>query len=88
MKLLTLAAATVVALTVCTGNALADPWKDESGHGRWHGNYDGHRYERRAHKEEYRRGGCKIEREWDDDEYKEEIKCNRGARPSYGWYRY
>ncbi|MBY3597581.1 hypothetical protein [Rhizobium bangladeshense] len=82
MKLLTLAAAAGVALTAWTGNALADPWKDESGHGRWYGNYEGHRYERRAYKEEYRRGGCKVERKWDDDEYKEEIKCKRGARPS------
>jgi len=44
--------------------------------------------ERRAFKEEYRRGGCKIERKWDDDEYKEEIKCKRRARPIYGYYRY
>ncbi|MBY5624430.1 hypothetical protein [Rhizobium leguminosarum] len=88
MKLMTLAAAASVALTLCGGNALADPWKDESGHGRWRGNHDGHRYERKAYKEEYRRGRCKIERKWDDDEYKEEIKCKRGARPSYGYYRY
>lgn len=40
--------------------------------------------ERRAFKEEYRRGGCKMERKWDDDEYKEEIKCKRRARPIYG----
>lgn len=40
-----------------------------------------------AFKEEYRRGRCKIERKWDDDEYKEEIKCKRG-RPVYGYYRY
>lgn len=24
----------------------------------------------------------------DDDEYKEEIKCKRGAPPIYGYYRY
>jgi hypothetical protein len=69
--------------------ALADPWKDESGHGRWRGGgyYGEPRYERRAFKEEYRRGGCKIERKWDDDEYKEEIKCKHRVRPAYG-YRY
>ncbi|WEX86601.1 hypothetical protein PZN02_002902 [Sinorhizobium garamanticum] len=89
MKFLTIAAAVGVALTACAGSALADPWKDESGHGRWRwgGYYDEPRYERRAYKEEYRRGRCKIERKWDDDEYKEEIKCKR-ARPVYGYYRY
>ncbi|RVP22516.1 hypothetical protein [Sinorhizobium meliloti] len=88
MKLLTIAAAAGVALTLCAGNALADPWKDESGHGRWRGYHDEPRYERRAYKEEYRRGRCKIERKWDEDEYKEEIKCKRGPRPAYEYYRY
>lgn len=85
MKIVTTAISVGVALTGMAGMAFADPWKDESGHGRWRGYYDG---QRRAFKEEYRRGGCKIERKWDDDEYKEEIKCKRGARPIYGYYRY
>jgi hypothetical protein len=35
------------------------------------------------------RGGCKIERKWDDDGYKEEVKCKRGwRRPVYDYYRY
>ncbi|MDE3873762.1 hypothetical protein I7G55_06470 [Sinorhizobium meliloti] len=90
MKIVTTAISVGVALTGIAGMAFADPWKDESGHGRWRGGgyYDGPRYERRAFKEEYRRGRCKIERKWDDDEYKEEIKCKRGARPIYGYYRY
>ncbi|UWU18068.1 hypothetical protein N2599_22530 (plasmid) [Rhizobium sullae] len=90
MKLLTITAAVGMALSVCAGNALSDPWKDESGHGRWRegGYYDGPRYQQRAYKEEYRRGGCKIERKWDGDEYNEEIKCKRGARPIYGYFRY
>ncbi|YCI06028.1 hypothetical protein M1D34_28680 (plasmid) [Ensifer sp. D2-11] len=83
MKIVTLATAIGVALTGMTGMASADPWKDESGSWRGGGYYDGPRYERRAFKEEYRRGRCKIERKWDDDEYKEEIKCKRG-----GYYRY
>ena len=42
------------------------------------------RHVRRAYKEEYRRGRCKVERKWDDHEYKEEIKCKRGwRRPAY-----
>jgi hypothetical protein len=61
--------------------AFADPWKDESGQGRWIGRYDyredyrprryyADRY-RGEYKEEFRRGGCKIERKWEGDEYKE-----------------
>lgn len=43
---------------------MADPHKDESGHGR------------RAHKEEYRDGHCKVERKWEGNgDYKEERKC-------------
>jgi len=66
------------------GVASADPWKDESGHGRYEGHgddwgprrhHDDRRYEHRAYKEEYRRGGCKVERKWDRGGYKEEVKC-------------
>lgn len=90
MKSAILATAIGILLAGLTGTAFADPWKDESGHGRWRGDfhYGEPRYERRAFKEEYRRGRCKIERKWDDDEYKEEIKCKRGGRPTYGYYRY
>jgi hypothetical protein len=71
--------------------AAADPWKDESGHGRWRGEYRddfqrhrggygfGGRYGghyAREYKHEYRRGGCKYERKWErGGEYKEEVKC-------------
>ncbi|ASY61666.1 conserved hypothetical signal peptide protein [Sinorhizobium sojae CCBAU 05684] len=73
------------------GTAAADPWKDESGRGGWLPRYEerpGRYYRERryqqADKEEYRRGNCKIERKWDKDEYKEEIKCKRGRRaPAY-----
>ena len=46
--------------------ALADPWKDESGKGRWgydHGPYRAYNYDR-EYKQEYYRGPCKIERKW------------------------
>ena len=79
--------ASLVILTLgSAGSASADPWKDESGHGRYDRHYDdrvprrhyhGRRYEHRAYKEEYRRGGCKIERKWDRGGYKEEVKCKR-----------
>lgn len=49
--------------------ASADPWKDESGHGK-HGQGEywvpGHAY-----------GPCEVKREWKGDgEYKEEVKCD------------
>jgi hypothetical protein len=98
MKIIGVTAALSIALIGWAGIASADPWKDESGKGRWRGGYErgdddwrgrGYYRDRRAYKEEYRRGGCKIERKWDGDEYKEEIKCKRGWRPPvYGRYPY
>lgn len=76
------------AATMLSGPALADPWKDESGKGRW--GYEGRGYDGRGYrvynmdreyKEEYRRGNCKIERKWErDGGYKEETKCKGGYR--------
>jgi hypothetical protein len=92
MKSLSITAALSISLIGWMATASADPWKDESGKGRWrggyergdsewrergHGNYRDGRRERRTYKEEYRRGDCKIERKWDGDEYKEEVKCRR-----------
>ena len=68
------------AVSLLASPAFADPWKDESGKGRW-GDYD-RRYDRsygyydRDYKQEYYRGPCKIERKWGKHgEYKEETKC-------------
>nr|WP_238482406.1 hypothetical protein [Noviherbaspirillum aridicola] len=48
----------------------ADPWKDESGHGK------GRKHDRREYKEEYWDGNCKVERKFEKNgEYKEERKC-------------
>ncbi|MGR4871080.1 hypothetical protein ACIPRI_19710 [Variovorax sp. LARHSF232] len=57
--------------------AAADPYKDESGHGkRKHGH--------REYKEEYWDGNCKVERKWEKGgEYKEERKC-KGGHAHYG----
>jgi len=71
----------IAALMALTGAAAADPWKDESGKGRWRGDYGyggGYRHHyAREYKQEFRRGGCKVERKWErGGEYKEEIKCN------------
>ncbi|MFL5021368.1 MAG: hypothetical protein ACJ8DW_03830 [Microvirga sp.] len=73
--------------------AAADPYKDESGHGK-------RRHGGREYKEAFWDGRCKVERKWErNGEYKEERKCRgrvrapRGAAygyqpyPSYG-YRY
>jgi len=58
--------------------ALADSWKDESGHGRGCG------HDRREFKEEYWDGNCKVERKLEKNgEYKEERKCKG---PSHGYY--
>jgi hypothetical protein len=82
-----------LALAASGGVARADPGKDESGKGRERGGYargydgdfrggygyDRPRPERRAFKEEYDDGVCKVERKLErSGEYKEERKC-RGA---------
>jgi hypothetical protein len=74
----------ICAATMLSGPALADPWKDESGNGRWGREGRGYRAYNmdREYKQEYRRGNCKIERKWErNGEYKEERKCKGG----YGW---
>lgn len=76
------------------GQAVADPWKDESGHGYYSHRYEdrdwreSRDYEERAYKEKYRSGGCEIEREWDDGKYKEEIECDHAPTPSAYIYLY
>lgn len=63
-----------MALGVASWGALADPWKDESGHGHYRGHYGG------DHKQEYWDGNCKVERKWErNGDYKEERKC-KGPR--------
>jgi len=58
-----------------SSHVLADPHKDESGHGKRHG--------KREHKEEYWDGNCKVERKWKGNgDYKEERKC-KGHRHAH-----
>ncbi|XSC46657.1 hypothetical protein ACF1BQ_013365 [Bradyrhizobium sp. RDT10] len=70
----------VVCVMLMAGPALADPWKDESGKGRWgsdrdRGYHRSYNYDR-DYKQEFYRGPCKIERKWErNGEYKEETKC-------------
>lgn len=67
-----------VALLALPLTAVADPGKDESGHGR------GHRHDRREYKEEYWDGHCKVERKFEKNgEYKEERKCKAPSAAHY-----
>src|SRR5688572_3875263 len=91
MKIIGIAGMLLV-LAAPLGVANADPWKDESGHGRgdrgWSRHYDrddddrgGRRHrENRERKVEYDDGRCKVERKWSKNgEYKEERKCRGGS---------
>ncbi len=94
MKGLAWTAALSLIVAGWAGSASADPHKDESGKGRWRGGYErsyegpARRYgderlrrERRAFKEEYDDGRCKVERKLEKSgEYKEEVKCRSGYR--------
>jgi hypothetical protein len=97
MKVLRGTAALSLILVGWAGSASADPDRDESGKGRWRGgyerSYDGPgrgcgyerlRGERRAFKQEYDDGRCKVERKLEKSgEYKEEVKCRGGYRSSH-----
>ena len=79
---ISLCAMCAAALIVFGGAASADPWKDESGKGRWRGEYRGDAYtgyarERGEGKIEFYDRGCEVKREWKrDGGYKEEVKCD------------
>jgi len=53
----------------------ADPWKDESGHGKRH---------HREYKEEYWDGPCKVKREYKNGKYKEKRECERPRHSRHG----
>lgn len=71
------------AMALLSAPAIADPWKDESGHGKrdeYSRRDDDRRYaDRREAKEEFWDGNCKVERKWErNGDYKEERKCEGG----------
>jgi surface antigen len=75
MSRMSLLAGLLAATLAPAGAAQADPWKDESGHGRRGGG---------EWKEEFRDGNCKVERKWEKDgEYKEERKCKGPRERAY-----
>ena len=61
--------ALIAAFSLAAAPAVADPDKDESGHGR-HG-----KQKHSKGKQEFWDGHCKVERKWKGGEYKEERKC-------------
>ncbi len=65
------------AMLVVPFSAVADSWKDESGHR--------HRY-KQEYKHEYWEGYCKVKREYKNGEYKEKRKCKEPDR--YTRHRY
>jgi len=78
-------------LTISSGAALADPWKDESGKGKWRGGYERHGgYGYGGGWDDDRKlkmrtaDGCEVERKLKKGEYEEKVKCKPGR---YG-YRY
>jgi hypothetical protein len=86
-----------LALALSGGAAMADPWKDESGKGKWRGGgygsydrYGGYGYGGgwdgpRDRKIKMRSAdGCEIERKWKKGEYEEKVKC----KPWRYGYRY
>ncbi len=68
--------------------AVADPWKDESGNGRREYSYNKkkEKYDSRKgeYKYEWQDGDCKYEYKKDKHGYKEERKCRGGARDASG----
>ena len=64
------------------GIASADPWKDESGKGRWRQGYERYGYGgwgESDRKVKFRTSdGCEAERKWKKGEYEEKVKCKPG----------
>ncbi len=80
-----------VPVALATGPAAADPWKDESGNGKYEHEYEReykHKEERKrdrhGYKYEWQDGNCKYEYKKGKHGYKEERKCKGGARYTGG----
>lgn len=71
----TLLSIAALGLIAASSGAAADPWKDESGHGR-HGKHG------QEYKEEYWEGNCKVERKVrKNGDTRVERKCKAPNRP-------
>lgn len=73
-------------MCLTTSPALADPYKDESGHGRGPGHGYKEEYKAGPHGEKYewKSGNCKYERKSGPYGYKEEYKCDGPPRHAGG----
>ena len=69
---------TVALLTWPAHHAAADWWKNESGKGKYE-----YQSEKDWYKYGYKDSGCKYERKWGAEGYKEERKCKSGR--AYAW---
>ena len=82
MKMSLYTALCTAALMLAGSPASADPWKDESGKGRWRAD-DG--WGEPEGKFKFRTaGGCEVKRKWKKGEYEEKVKCKPG-RYGYGY---
>ena len=81
MKMSLCAALFAAAMTLAAGAASADPGKDESGKGRWRGDYGWGESERKS--KFFTRDGCEVERKWKKGEY--EFESEVQARPIRLW---
>ncbi len=61
-------------------DAAADPWKDESGNGKYEREYEREYKYKEERKREYRSGDCKYEYKVDKNGNKEETNCGTGPR--------
>ena len=82
MKMSLCAALFAAAMTLAAGAASADPGKDESGKGRWRGDYGWGESERKS--KFFTRDGCEVEQKWKKGEYESKVKCKPG-RYGYGY---
>ncbi len=80
-----------VPVALATGPAAADPWKDESGNGKYEREYEReYKYkeerkrDRHGYKYEWQDGNCKYEYKKGKHGYKEERKCKGGAHYTGG----
>ena len=77
MKMSLCTALCAAALMLAAGAASADSWKNESGKGRWRGDYGWGDSERKF---KYRiADGCEVERKWKKGEYEEKVSASPAA---------
>jgi hypothetical protein len=82
MKMSLCTALFAAAMTLAAGAASGDPGKDESGKGRWRGDYGWGESGRKS--KFFTPDGCEVKRKWKKGEYESKVKC-KGGRYGYGY---